>query len=100
MGELRRIAYQQHIAELSRVLDPTFVPPRSWSVVVGASTRKPDVDPHTRRLEVERVLAIVPPAGDVEALRGRLRQALPLTDTHHATIADAVRNHAETVATL
>ena len=87
------------LADVSRALNPAFAPSTSWATIVKeTNTRKPDVDPTVRAREVADALAVVPVANEVDALRVWLLQALPLTDTHHEVIADAVRPHADVIA--
>jgi hypothetical protein len=100
LGRLRRCAARDRFlfAELARALDPTFAPQRPWASLVDVATpRKPEVDPAVRVAEVDSILAVIPEVGDRDALRTWLGRALPLTDTHHDKIANAMRPHVEAI---
>ncbi|HEX4517917.1 MAG TPA: hypothetical protein VH054_30465, partial [Polyangiaceae bacterium] len=100
LGRLRRTAARDRFAfaDLARVLDPAFVPARSWTAVVDVeSPRRVEIDHAVRASEVEGVIATLPASGDVVALRAWLLRALPLTDTHHERIANACRPHTDAI---
>lgn len=88
----------QRYAEAGRLLEPEYCPDRPWAQLLGK-----DQETLQRRREVKEVFASVPhvasrPSDD--ELVAWLVRALPLSDTHHASIVGAMAPFKDHVVAL
>ncbi|CAN5761225.1 hypothetical protein BH09MYX1_BH09MYX1_31230 [soil metagenome] len=88
------------MSEVIQALDPTFDPERRWASYFESVAVQPEpVDLERRELEVERLVKAPPARSKADVVRW-LREALPLTDTHHAPLSAALADTLDIVAEL